>query len=74
MGIGPSTCAYRNDCAFYKKTSDTTAIMILKEIYCQGDPSKCEILKRWLRGTLIATNMLPDGTSETTGEGEGDER
>jgi hypothetical protein len=74
MGIGPSTCAYRNDCVFYKKARDTAAIMLLKELYCHGSPSKCEILKRWLRGKSIPTNMLPDGTSETTGEGEGDEQ
>lgn len=74
MGIGLSTCAYRYDCAFYKTTKGTAAIMLLKEIYCLGAPSKCEILNRWLRGQLIPTNMLPDGTIETTGEGEGDEQ
>ena len=71
--MGPSICSYRNDCALYRKTSGTAAIMVLKKIYCYVSPSKCEILKLWLRGQPIPTNLLPDGTTDTTGEGKGDE-
>jgi len=74
MGMGPSICSYRNDCAFYKKTRGTAAIMLLKKIYCLGAPSKCEILKLWILGQPIPTNLLPDGTTDTTKEGEEDER
>ena len=70
MGIGPSTCAYRKDCSFYKKTRDIATIMLLKQIYCGGDLLKCEILKRSLHARSIPDNLLPDGTIETTEEGE----
>jgi hypothetical protein len=57
-------CLYKNDCTFYKKPSWTAAIKVLKEVYCNGDPSACEILTRYLHDLYIPENMMPDGTIE----------
>lgn len=58
-------CPKFNDCPFASRTKLSTALMTLKEIYCLGDPLKCEILKRFLSGKVIPKKMLPDGMIET---------
>jgi hypothetical protein len=59
------SCSYVDDCRFAYRTDLTGAQMILKEVFCRGDPSKCEILNRHLSGKDIPNNMPPDGTVET---------
>jgi len=58
-------CPFKDECPFYRKPDYTAAIKVLREIYCHGDPSKCEILTKYIHGNSIPENMLPDGTVET---------
>jgi len=60
-------CLYIDDCRFASRTDLTAAQKILKEIYCGGDHSKCEILNRHKSGKEIPENMLPDGVIEISG-------
>jgi len=63
--MNQESCPYIDDCTFASRIDLTAAQMVLKDIYCHGDPSKCEILKRHLSGKVIPKNMLPDGIIET---------
>lgn len=62
--MNKESCSYVDDCRFASRTDLTGAEMMLQEIYCRGDPSKCEILNRYITGKEIPDNMLPDGTIE----------
>jgi hypothetical protein len=58
-------CLFNDECPFYLRPALATAIRILRETYCYGDPSECKILTRYIRDHPIPENMLPDGTIST---------
>ena len=53
-------CLFKDECPFYRKPDYTATIGVLREIYCHGDPSKCEILTKYLHESSIPENMFPD--------------
>jgi len=58
-------CLFNDECPFYQKPARTPANRILREVYCYGDPSECEILTRYICDNSIPENMLPDGAIST---------
>ncbi len=63
--IAKERCRFNDECPFYLRPVRTTAIRMLRETYCCGDPSKCEILTSYICDNSIPENMLPDGTIDT---------
>jgi len=55
-------CLFNDECPFYLRPARTPANRILREVYCHGDPSECEILTRYICDNSIPENTLPDGT------------
>jgi hypothetical protein len=55
-------CSLAGDCLFYQRREVTPSVGVLKKIYCEGDPNRCEIRNRRLAGKPIPESMLPDGT------------
>jgi len=65
--IAKEQCLFNDECPFYLRPVWTTANRILRETYCYGDASECEILTRYLFDNSIPENMLPDGKIITEG-------